>query len=210
MASYPTSDQVTSELGEKVTDALSRTVAMAKADLLEYRRLRPAWVAAHSERGLAAWIHDRHWLHLAGLLSGISGVTVHDAEPIRDIYVGINYHLRVKRHHWDGSVSTYPTAAALDFMSQPLWQPTLQGLHEHHLLAGYSWDKELRDIIAPVLSMRDGLHKKIIWMIELAPPSDSSSAAPVQFPTSPAPSRPTIDTSRVLTETNEKSEDNLE
>jgi len=195
---------VAAELGDKVMEALSLTVSMAKEDLLEYRRLRPAWVAAHSERGLAAWIHDRHWLHLAGLLSGISGVAVHDAEPVRDVFIGVNYRLRVKRHHWDGRVSTYPTAAALDFMAQPCWQPTLNGMHEYHLIAGYSWDKEIRDITAPVLSMRDGLHRRTIWMIELPPPRNYGGTAPASFPPSPGPSRPTIDTSRVPTEQTEE------
>jgi hypothetical protein len=192
MKSFPTSDEVLGALGDKVAEALSRSALLAKEDLLEYRRLRPAWVAAHSERGLASWIHDRQWDHLTALLTGVAGVSFVDKEPIRDIWVGINYQLRIKRHHWDGRVSTYPTQAALDFLAQPETQETLEGLGEVHLIAGYSWDKEMRDIAAGVLSLRDGLNKQI-WLIELPLPGIPGTGVST-MPTSPTPTAPTIDT----------------
>jgi hypothetical protein len=188
MKSLPTS-------GDKVTDALSRSALLAKADLLQYRRLHPAWVAAHSERGLASWIHDRQWDHLMALLTDVERVSIVDKEPVRDIYVGINCRVRVKRHHWDGKVSTYPTQAALDFMAQPPAQETLDGFQLVHLIAGYHWDKDMRDITAGVLSLRDGLDKQI-WLIELPLPSDEGEGTPPvsEMPTPPTPKPPTIDT----------------
>ena len=192
MKSYPSSDEVLEALGDKVTDALSRSALLAKEDLLEYRRLRPAWVAAHSERGLANWIHDRQWDHLVALLTGVAGVSFVDKEPVRDIWVGITYQLRIKRHHWDGRVSIYPTQAALDFLAQPATQGTLEGLDEVHLIAAYRWVKELRDIAAGVLSLRDGLDRRI-WEIELPLPG-APSAGITPLPVSPTPTAPTIET----------------
>lgn len=196
MRSYPTPDQVSEDLGDKVLEAISRTVFLARNDLTEYRRLRPAWVSAQTERGLAAWIHDREWFHLVSVLADVPGVSIRDAEPVREVFVGLHHRLRVKRHHWDGRVSTYPTAEALLFMAQPGEQEVLDGMHLHHLLAGYSWDKETRDIIGPVLSLRDGINKPI-WLIDLPPFQQSGGASPLPFPASPAPTRPTIDTTRL-------------
>jgi len=59
MFSYPGADEVLDDLGDKVVEAFARSVARARADLAEYRRLKPSWVAQSSERGLANWIHDR-------------------------------------------------------------------------------------------------------------------------------------------------------
>lgn len=204
MKSFPDSRLVLGALGDKVTDALSRSALLAKADLLEYRRQHPAWVAAHSERGLANWIHDRQWDHLMILLTGVEGVSIVDKEPIRDIYVGLNIHVRVKRHHFDGRVSTYPTQAALDFMNQsPFIQDTLDGLEQIHLIAGYHWEKEVRDVTAAVLSLRDGIDK-VIWMIELPLPDESGSEiSPI--PVVPTPKPPVIDTDMLKEKGQERS-----
>jgi len=195
MKSYPTPDQVLADLGDKVTEALSGSVLLARDDLLDYRNARPAWVAEHTERGLASWIHDRQWYHLVAMLSEIPGVSLRDAEPVREIYVGLNYHIRVKRHHWDGRVSTYPTQGALDFMAQPPEQEALDGLHEIHLLAGYFWDRDIRDITAPVLSLRDGVDRTL-WLIELPPPDRGQGTGTDTLPISPSPTPPTILPSR--------------
>jgi hypothetical protein len=202
MKSYPTSQQALAVLGDKVTDALNRSAMLTKADLLEYRRQHPAWVAAHSERGLAGWLHDRQWYHLMALLTDVEGVSIVDKEPTRDIYVGVNVRLRIKRHHWDGRVSTYPTDAALLFMAQPPVQDTLEGLEEVHLIGGYHWDKGLRDITAAVLSLRDGL-KNQIWLIEL-PLQGEKGSGPSGLPALPGPKSPTIDTGALKQKGEEK------
>jgi len=192
MKSYPSSDDVLAALGDKVVDALSLSALRAREDLLAYRRSHPTWVAASSERGLANWIHDRQWDHLVSLLTDIAGVSLVDKEPTRDVYVGINYQLRIKRHHWDGKVSTYPTQTALEFMAQPPAQEPLDGMEELHLIAGYYWDKDLRDITAAVLSLRDGVDKQI-WLIELPLPPGNLGTGTSAFPVSPTPKAPTID-----------------
>lgn len=192
MKSLPSSDEVLATLGDKFVEALSRSALLAKEDLLDYRRVRPAWVAAHSERGLASWIHDRQWDHLIALLTGVEGVSFVDKEPTRDIYVGMNYQIRIKRHHWDGKVSTYPTQGALEFMAQPPAQDTLDGLEQVHLIGGYHWDRDLRDITAGVLSLRDGVNKQI-WLIELSLPPGKLGTGTSTLSVSPTPTSPTID-----------------
>jgi hypothetical protein len=189
MKSYPTVDEILAALGDKVVAALGTSAQLARADLLDYRRHRPAWVAAHSERGLANWLHDRQWDHLVALLADVAGISVVDKEPIRDVYVGIRYRMRIKRHQWDGRVSTYPTQAALDFMIQP---STLDGLDEVHLIGGYYWDKELRDVTGAVLSLRDGVDHQI-WAIELPFPGEQPPGT-TGVPVSPTPVPPVIDT----------------
>jgi hypothetical protein len=180
MFSYPSFDEVAEKLGDKVISGISSSAASTAADLREYRRLAPLWVARSSERGLAAWIHDRMWDHVVGQLEEHSDVTVVDREPVREIGVSwhastptrleeVHFRLRVKRHHPSGSVSTYPTPAALDFLAQQ--QPMFEGLEEIRLITGYLWDSDLRQVGVPVISLRNG-RDKIVWMEELPPTAD--------------------------------------
>jgi hypothetical protein len=112
------------------------------------------WVADHSERGLANWIHDRMWTHLVSLLDGHPSVSFIDHGVTREMWVGTTYRLRAKRHLDDGRVSNVTTPTVLEFFAQE--QATFDGLDEVHLIAGYIWDPLERRIVAPVLSLRDG------------------------------------------------------
>src|SRR5215204_157668 len=105
----PEPHDVCGDLGDKVIHGISWAVRQARYELEEYRRLHPGWVAQSTERGLANWIHDRLWAWIVVALDGLDGVTVIDHEPIRELYVGTRYRLRVKRHHLDGRVASYPT-----------------------------------------------------------------------------------------------------
>jgi hypothetical protein len=120
-------------------------VKLSKADLATYRRLHAGWVVQSSERGLAAWIHDRPWYHLAAALADLPGVVITDNGVLREFAVGPETEVirfRVKRHDMDGDVSTYPTQLALDFLAQV--EGMLPGFRELHLIAGYRWDREER------------------------------------------------------------------
>lgn len=90
-----------------------------------------------------------------------------DKEPKREIYVDTRYRIRFKKHEKFGGVSTYPTTAALEFMEQVV--PTLPGLEEIHLCAGYLWDSETREVGSAVLSLRDGIDH-VVWMCEIPEP----------------------------------------
>jgi len=126
-------------LGGKVVDALGAAVVGARRDLAAYREWQPRVVAEQSDRGLLNWLHDRAWAHLRGELEGVPGVSFVDKPPLRELWVGIGFRCRVKKHDIAGLVRTYATSAALDFMTQPQ-QPTIDGLGVIPLCAGYIWD----------------------------------------------------------------------
>lgn len=191
--SYPTWEQVSSALGDKVIDGVVAAVKATKADLADYRSLRPAWVAQASERGLAAWIHDRMWYHLVTALDGHPDVIITDKGVLREITVGPEnsvYRFRVKRHHEDGDVSTYPTQMALEFLAQVEGE-MLDGFDELHLIAGYKWNRDERAIEYPVISLRDG-RQNLIWERNLSDWGDED-AGPQELPTIPEPPAPVID-----------------
>lgn len=165
MLSPPTSDEVIDDLGDKVVEALSRSIARTREDLATYRKWRPSWVARHGERGLANWIHDFLWFHLTDLLDGIPGVHCVDKEPTREIMVGTRYRLRAKRHGRDGQVTSYPTQTAFEFKLQGV-QDAFPGMEETRLIVGYLWDSETREIGFPVLSLHDG-QDAAKWMVNL-------------------------------------------
>jgi hypothetical protein len=157
----PTFDEVLEGLGDKTVSAIVSAVDRAAQDLQSYRTTFPSWVTDHTERGLANWIHDRIWACLTRELDGHPEVILSGTEPTREIMVGINYRLRIKRHHEDGEVRTYPTQTALEFYMQGT-QETFPGMEELRLAGGYNWDPELRAMGEAVLSLRDSLDN-IIW-----------------------------------------------
>lgn len=70
---------------------------------------------------------------------------------------------------------------------------TLEGLERVHLCAGYQWDRETRSMGSAVLSLRDG-QDNVIWLEELAPPAEGSTARGTTMPPLPTPPLPSIDT----------------
>ncbi|MEV4119482.1 hypothetical protein [Micromonospora sp. NPDC049645] len=191
MDSYPSADEVFDDLGDKVLNAISAAVALTKVDLARYRQAEPGWVASQSIRGLANWIHDRLWFHLTDKLDNVPGVTLVDEEPIRELWVGTKYRLRAKRHREDdGHVSTYPTQAALDFLSQV--QPALEGLERVHLITGYEWNSDSREMGAAVISLRDG-KENVIWYEKLSPSAAAGSTTRFPVPSQPGPTPPVIE-----------------
>jgi hypothetical protein len=198
---YPTPSDVLDDIGEKPAAAFTKAVMRAKVDLRDYRSAFGQWVADHSERGLANWINDRLWAHLAALADGIPGMEVYEKGPLREVVIGLNYRFRFKRHDVVGNVASYPTDAFLDFVCQPASQ--LPGMEETRLIAGYEWLKEQRDIGAAVITLRDG-KENVIWLEQLRIIDDAEGAgkkaAPILMPEQPGPTSPTIDTKEVGSE----------
>ncbi|MFE2595793.1 hypothetical protein ACFXCZ_04695 [Streptomyces sp. NPDC059396] len=192
MISFPDSSQVLADLGTKVTAGLVRAVDLAADDLQTYRETYPSWVAQHSERGLANWIHDRLWAHLIAELDGHPGVTLTDGEPTRELTVGVGYRLRVKRHRGDGQVSSYATQTALEFFAQGA-QEAFPGFEEVRLTAGYEWNPDARKIGEAVLSLRDG-QEDLVWLVPLRSAGEGSATGIVQpvQPATPTPQLPSI------------------
>ncbi|HEY4003940.1 MAG TPA: hypothetical protein VGM60_01965, partial [Pseudonocardia sp.] len=144
-----------------------------------------------TDRGLLNWCHDRAWAHVVEIFDQVENVSFVDRLPRRELYVGTRYRMRVKKHDLEGAVSTVLTQGALDFLEQE--QPTLDGLEEIRLIAGYRWDPELREVGAATISLRDG-RKNVIWMHDLDEPEGGavSTTTPVLPPTQPVLPRITL------------------
>lgn len=153
------------DLGEKVVHGLAVSVRRAARDLREYRRIRPDWVAGHGPRGLANWIQDRIWVHLCAEFDQLEDVLLIESGATRELMVHSRYRFRIKRHHADLAVSTFPTQTALEFMEQPTGQ--LPGLEETRLIVGYAWDRDTNTMESRgLVTLRDGL-ENVIWQRHL-------------------------------------------
>ncbi len=167
MNRYPTPDETLAALGDKVVEGLSRAVDNARQDLARYRVTLPDVVADHSGRGLANWIHDRLWAHATVLLDGIENVTCVDTGPNREIYVRMDFRIRLKRHSPTGAIRNYPTAASLSFITQEPDLLTLLGITTLNVSVGYEWDDLTRSMGNAVISLRDGSCDEVIWHVDL-------------------------------------------
>jgi hypothetical protein len=155
---FPSYDEVHAEIGDKVVNAMAKSVVNARADLATYRDVFPHFVSDQTERGLANWIHDRMWKHLVDGVSDNTAVQISDNGTTREIRVGINYRFRAKRHDEESSTRSYPTQSVIEFHIQ---EPTFDGLSELRLDYGYRWVLEERRMGEPVMSLRHG--KDLIW-----------------------------------------------
>lgn len=181
-------DVILDHLGDKVATAVAEAVVATRADLAEYRLEHPVWVASSSERGLANWISDRLWDHLTQRLGDLDHAVIRELGPVREIIVHDRIRMRVKRHDLNGAIATFPTQTALSFYEQPGQFVIFDGLPEVYLAVGYVWERESREVGAPVVSLRDGV-ENLLWMYELPePPIERLSGIP---PVSGAPA-PTV------------------
>lgn len=197
MDRYPLPDEVIEALGDKVVEALSTAILGAREDLTDYRRLAPHFVADHSPRGLANWIHDRIWAWIVAELDDVEHISFVDSGPTREIYVRADFRFRIKRHSLTGAIRSYPTQSALDFITQEPDLFSLLGIHTLNLTAGYEWDELARTMGDPVLSLRDGSFEDVIWMTTLPAAGESGGAtvAPIT-PIGDGPTAPVIEAPR--------------
>lgn len=157
-SNLPAFAEVEDDLGAETLAAMGKSVDLARSDLSKYRQTFPAWVAQHSNRGLANWIHDRLWFHLTALLDEYPVVAVSDNGVTREITISSKYRIRAKRHDENMSTRNYPTQAALDFHVQPMLSPDFE---EVRLSFGYIWDTEELAIKESVLSLHQG--RELQW-----------------------------------------------
>lgn len=155
---FPLYEEVCADIGDKVVNAMAKSVVNARTDLAIYREALPHFVSDHSERGLANWIHDRMWKHLVDEVSDNPVVNIADNGVLREICVGLNYRFRAKRHDEESNTQSYPTLSVIEFHIQ---QPTLDGLSELRLDYGYRWVADERRIGEPVMSLRNG--RTLVW-----------------------------------------------
>jgi hypothetical protein len=202
MFSPSSPDEVLAELGDEFLRRLAGAVAYARVDIADMRAWRPGWFPPMSVRCLANLIHDRIWAHFAAAVDGSSAVNLFESGPTREIQVGMNFRLRIKRHHDDDSISTYPTETALGFYLQE--QVCIEGLELIKLAAGYRWDAEMREILAPVISYRDGKDNPV-WAVELREPD--AGMGPISWAPIVTPSLPLVDVGGAATKSETGTED---
>jgi hypothetical protein len=185
-APYPTDDEVVAELGDTFLESLVDAVRGARTDLNDMQTWRPGWFPTMHARCLSNLIHDRIWARLIALIENEDDANFLEKGPTREIAIGVHLRLRVKRHLAGDRISTYPTRTAIEFWRQTT--DTLPGLEEIRIAVGYRWDRELRVIEAPVISLRDG-KDNVIWAIELSEPAEGVKVTwnPIE------PTLPTID-----------------
>lgn len=182
-------DAVLAGLGDKFLVAFAGAVVAARQDHADMQAWRPGWFPTMHSRCLSNLIHDRIWAHLVAAVESDPAAVVHESGPTRQIQVGTNYLLRIKRHRRGNRISTYPTQTALQFWLQDS-APALDGLELITLAAGYRWDEDLREVKTPVLSYRDGKDNPI-WAVELDEPE--SGATSIRWSPIDTPDLPTID-----------------
>lgn len=187
MKSYPESEQVLDDLGSKVVNGFSFSVAEARKDLQKYRSDSPGWMAGNSEITVACWVHDRIWVHVQAIFDGNDDVTFSNSDMVREMWFKTKYKLRFKRHDAHDRVSATATQTALDFFVQP--PPTLAGFEEVHLVAGYRWRALDRTVGQALISLHDGLDQPPIWVANLPEPDVGMLGFKVPTAT---PSSPTI------------------
>ncbi|HEY0118225.1 MAG TPA: hypothetical protein VGC04_05540 [Cellulomonas sp.] len=135
------------------------------------------------------------------------GVTMLDQEPAREVCVTLDtgraYRLRLNRHSDRNRVRSYPTRTDLAFWGAPASAPTLDGMEEIRLAAGYRWDDETREIGATVISYREGKDNPI-WAVEV---EAGAAAQPIAWAPISGPNLPEIDLERSLQVIDDDSED---
>lgn len=140
-----------------------------------------------SGRCLANLIHDRIWARLVAAVDGNPDIETVDREPFREIWISQNYQVRIKRHHPDDKISTYPTAAALEFWAQGSQLPSLETIT---LGAGYRWIAQERRVGPAVISYRDGKDNPI-RAVELDEPGEGTDT--IGWRPITRPDLPTVD-----------------
>src|SRR5262249_37962556 len=129
-------------------------------------------------------------------LAESSHVTIIDSDPRRELAIRVeseerlSYLLRLKRHHLDGSTSSYQTQTVIDFELQGSNQ-AFPGFGEVRLEAGYEWDVETRTMGGPLITLRDG-RDNVLWTLPLTLYTGAGGGTVTQ-PTTHGPVLPTVD-----------------
>lgn len=188
-------DDVLTELDDKVIDAVRIGVAHAKEQFWVYQQEHPDWLARNAKRTVANLIHDWMWAVVVAELDEAPHVTIIDRDPRRELAIRVeseerlSYLPRLKRHHLDGSTSSYQTQTVIDFELQGP-NETFPGYGEVRLEAGYEWDVETRTIGGPLITLRDG-RDNVLWILPLAPHTGAGGGTVTQ-PTTPEPVLPSV------------------
>lgn len=183
-------DAVLTALGDKFLTAFSASVTGAREDISTLREEHADWFPPMHSRTLSNIIHDRIWARLAASVDLDETVVFREYGSTREVQVGVNFLLRIKRHRAGDLISNYPTQTVLDFYLQSK-QEAIDGLELITLAAGYRWDEDLRAILAPVLSYRDGMDNPI-WVVEIDEPQ-AGATTPIGWRPLTGPELPQVE-----------------
>lgn len=143
---------------------LAATTA-ARAELANMRDADPRYFMRLNERDLANRLHPRYWTVLCDELEPLQTVSIRDQEPHREITFRTpscrSYTARVKRHSTQDRVQSHGTVADREF-----WNGGVQTFDNMDVVTGlaigYRWDRDLREVLDPVISYREG-KSNVVW-----------------------------------------------
>lgn len=190
MESVVSFDRALAALGDKTVEGIVHAVEGARDDLAEYRSLKQDWVSEASPTGLANWISDRVWARLRVLLDDVSEADLRAQGHTREIWIGTQIRVRVKRHDQGGRVASYPTRTARFVYDLDPDEAPFDGLDATTLTAGYVWDPETRQIGTAILALSRELGSKAEWMEEL--PNQDGVALRLHRPSTDGPTPPVV------------------
>lgn len=179
-------DQVLVEIGNDFLTRFASSVVATREDVDDMRGFRPSWFLNMHVRTLSNIIHDRLWDQMMLKMKDAEGIYFFEKGSTREVQVGDHFRFRIKRHNKGEQLSCYETPTALAFFRQDM---TLPGLELTTLSAGYHWEPDLAEILAPVISYRDGKNNPI-WGVELSEPQGATA---IEWTPITTPSLPTID-----------------
>jgi hypothetical protein len=176
-------------VGQPVLSAIVTARDKSAEEYAGWRRESPAEIARATPRGLANRISDSFVAHMVAALESVEGVTFRERGLSRKFVVREKVVLICKRHDAKDKISSYATRTATE-----VWGgvATLEGMETINLAAGYRWDKELREIGAPVLSYRKSLRARPAWVVDLSR-GEGGAAAPVRIVSATDPTLPVFD-----------------
>ncbi|MGO2819403.1 MAG: hypothetical protein ACTIA5_01290 [Brachybacterium tyrofermentans] len=163
---FPSYDEVARDLGDNFLMSVVEAVDGARDDYVDFKLERSDWFATFTQRFVANFIHERIWARLVPAIDGDDAIVIEDREPVRQIRVGHQYTIRLKRHHEGDRISAFATPSNEQFWMNEL-AVALEGLEAHTLAVGYRWDADLHEIREPVLSFRESKEKPV-WSYELS------------------------------------------
>ncbi|MCI6584235.1 MAG: hypothetical protein SPK50_04240 [Mobiluncus porci] len=191
----PTQEEVREKLGEEFISRFVESVEGATADFKAFKKWHPDWAVSFSSRFIANFLHERIWARLKENASNLDSFEFVDKEPIREVHLGTELIMRIKRHDSNDRISSYPTRGAQEFWNIDFF--TIPGLESFSLALGYHWDKDLREPQDALLTLYRKLNEPI-WSVKLS--RDSANIETITWEPITNPSLPEIDLAEALAE----------
>lgn len=191
MATYPTPDQVLSDIGDDMLNHFTGAIMGARDDRRLHREEHPDWAATYSTRYEATFLHERIWGRMLPFASDAPHIGINESGPRREITLANQYMIRFKRLSKDDRISTFPTAGAINFWTNDA-KPALPGMEAYSLAMGYYWDED--DVQCAAISLRRELNKQV-WTVHLEFPQAGAETPRI---VTPSPAIPEFDLTSLI------------